>query len=128
MGMWRGGVSGWMWGGQKRVVALGARRAVGQGSGFGVQEKYTAVRHGVYLFRLDVSRRSRWPVQEISVMLDVGSESGVFFWTLLSTHTILVLAPLDLDLRGPRRKDYSLTSPSPTTDTSIACHRGIHPR
>lgn len=60
-------------------------------------------------------------------MLDLSSERGMFglfVQTLLADVSlglvILVLAPLPpgLDLRGPRRKSSSSTSPSPTTTAS----------
>lgn len=140
VGMWKGGVSGWMWG-DRRVcslcsfVALGVCRARGgdKGTGFGLGGGIHGHRVRC-LFPLGVSRRGFWwPVKEISVMLDVGSESGSVCPVHLDAARHKYLShswqlPLGLDLRGPWRGASSFTSPSPTTQISIACHRGIHPR
>ena len=49
-------------------------------------------------------------------------------WLLTDVSVSSVIMALALDLHGPRGKDSSSTSPSPTTHTSSARHRGIHPR
>lgn len=66
-------------------------------------------------------------------MLDVGSESRSVCPVHLDAARHKYLSQswqllLGLDLRGPRRRPSSFTSPSSTTHISIARHRGIHPR